>query len=321
MTTTIRRLGRGLGGLLQRTELEPTPGAGPAPAPAALDDPGAPRAAAPAASPPSAPVASASPASADSGSAIRVEDVRPNPYQPRRAFDEAALADLRSSIAEHGVLQPIVVRRSAGGYELVAGERRLRACASLGLPTIPAVVREVDDAGMQTLALVENLQREDLNALEKARALRAMMTEQRLTQEEVSSRIGKDRATVANFLRLLDLPEEVKTLVEQGRLSGSQARAVLLAVGETQRTRLARLAADRDLSVRDVERLARLASPKGSTRARPASNPFVADLEDRLRKALSAKVTIEARRKGGTIHVEYHDAEQLDALLEKMGAL
>jgi ParB family chromosome partitioning protein len=251
---------------------------------------------------------------------VRVADVRPNPYQPRRAFDEAALADLRASIAEHGVLQPIVVRRGPDGFELVAGERRLRACAALGLPTIPAVVREVDDAGMQTLALVENLQREDLNALEKARALRAMMSAQGLTQEEVSARIGKDRATVANLLRLLDLPDEVKALVEAGRLSGSQARAVLLAAGEANRTRLARLAAERDLSVRDVERLARLSSPKTGSRPRATANPFVADLEDRLRKALSAKVTIEVRRKGGTIHVEYHDAEQLDALLEKMGA-
>jgi ParB family chromosome partitioning protein len=172
---------------------------------------------------------------------------------------------------------------------------------------------------MQTLALVENLQREDLNAIEKARALKAMMTSQGLTQDEVASRVGKDRATIANLLRLLDLPEEVRSMVEDGRLSGSQARAVLLAVGDASRIRLAKTAAERQLSVRDVERLARLVSAKPG-KARRATDPFVADLEDRLRRALSAKVTIEARRKGGTIRIEYADSAQLDAILEKVGA-
>jgi ParB family chromosome partitioning protein len=305
MTTTIRRLGRGLGGLLQRTELDEA-GAAPAATPAA---------------PEAAAARPADPAPKPAPQSLPVRDIRPNPFQPRRAFDDAALSELQASIAEHGVLQPIVVRRAPGGYEVVAGERRLRAATALGLAQIPAVLREVDDAGMQTLALVENVQREDLNAIEKARALKAMMAMQGLTQDAVAARVGKDRATVANLLRLLELPEEVRGLVEEGKLAGSQARAVLLATGDANRVRLARLAAERGMSVRDVERLARLVSAKPSGgKARRGSDPFVADLEDRLRRALSTRVTIEAKRKGGVIHVEYADAEQLDAILEKMGA-
>jgi ParB family transcriptional regulator, chromosome partitioning protein len=303
MSTTIRRLGRGLGGLLQRTEgtaPDAAPTAPPASSASPMSAPPAPRGAAP--------------------GTLPVEDIRPNPYQPRRVFDDGALSELKASIAEHGVLQPIVVRRAPGGYEVVAGERRLRAVTALGTSQIPAVVRDVDDAGMQTLALVENVQREDLNAIEKARALKAMMATQGLTQDEVAARVGKDRATIANLLRLLELPEEVRAMVEDGRLSGSQARAVLLAGGDANRTRLARMAAERGLSVRDVERLARLVSAKPSGKKATPVNPFVADIEDRLRRALSAKVTIDARRRGGTIHVEYADAAQLDGLLEKMGA-
>ena len=160
-----KRLGRGLGGLLQSTVPEPTA------------------------------------EEVRSSDSLPVEEVRTNPYQPRRNFDEAALAELKASIAEHGVLQPIVVRRGPQGYELVAGERRLRAAKALGLDRIPAVVRSVDDAAMQTLALVENLQREDLGPLEKARALRAMMSTQGLTQEGVADRVAKDRTTIANLMR------------------------------------------------------------------------------------------------------------------------
>lgn len=281
---TGRRLGRGLGGLLQST-VEPTA------------------------------------TEARSAESVPVAEVRPNPYQPRRNFEATALEDLKSSIREHGVLQPIVVRRTVAGYEVVAGERRLRACRDLGLERIPAVVRDVDDAGMQTLALVENLQREDLNAIEKARALRAMMGALALTQEAVAAKVGKDRATIANFLRLLELPDEVRGWIEEGRLSAGQARAVLQVSGDSRRAQLAKLAMERDLSVRDVERLARLGS-SGTKRARreEGKDPFVADLEDRLRRALAAKVRVTPKRRGGVIEIEYSDAAALDAILQRVGA-
>ena len=186
---------------------------------------------------------------------------------------------------------------------------------------IPAVIRAVDEAGMQTLALVENLQREDLNAIEKAKAIKAMAMSQSLTHEQVADRLGKDRATVTNFVRLLELPDEVKALVEEGRLSASQARAVLQVQGDANRARVARLAVERDLSVRDLERMSRLTAGAATKAKRKAgAGPFVADLEERLRRALSARVHVVPRGKGGTISVEYADAAQLDALLETFGA-
>lgn len=285
--TTGRRLGRGLGGLIQSTvpeAQEPTP------------------------------------TELKATDSIPVAEVRANPYQPRRNFDRAALDELKASIQEHGVLQPIVVRRGAVGFEVVAGERRLRACRELGLERIPAVIRAVDDVGMQTLALVENLQREDLNPLEKARALKGMMEALGLTQEAVAGRVGKDRATIANLVRLLDLPEEVRLMIEEGRLSAGQARGVLQVQGDVRRAQLARLAADRDWSVREIEKHARLLSAAGKRTKGGPTDPFLSDIEDRLRRALSAKVRVVPKRKGGVIEVTYTDASELDAILSRMGA-
>ena len=243
--------------------------------------------------------------------------MRPNPYQPRSSFAESGLDELKASIAEHGVLQPIIVRRAAGGFEIVAGERRVRACRALGLTRVPAVIREVDDSGMQTLALVENLQREDLNPLEKAKAMRAMMNTQGLTQEAVAARVGKDRVTIANLLRLLELPEEVRVLVQEGKLSAGQARAILQVQGDARRGQLARLAVDRDLSVREVERYARL-TPAATRKKGTAPDPFLADIEGRIRRSLSAKVHVRAKGRGGVIEISYGDSNELDAILDRM---
>jgi ParB family chromosome partitioning protein len=250
---------------------------------------------------------------------IPIADIRPNPYQPRVSFPEEGLAELMDSIRVHGVLQPVVVRRAATGYELVAGERRLRAARALGHPRIPAVVRQATDEDMQTLALVENLQREDLNAMERARALKAMMRNFGITQDDVAARVGKARTTVANVLRLLDLPAEVQGLVESGALSGAHARAVLQAKGDDRRCHLARLAVERDLSVRDVERLARLGPTIGKRKA-SRSDPFLEDLEARLRRALSAEVRLTKKGQGGRIEIRYQDANDLDRLLELLEA-
>jgi ParB family chromosome partitioning protein len=285
--TTVRRLGRGLSGLLQSTVPESTEPAAPAPDARAADS-------------------------------IALVDVRPNPYQPRTTFDEAALRELEASVREHGILQPIVVRRAAGGFEIVAGERRVRAARAAGLERIPAIVREVDDVGMQTLALVENLQRQDLNAIEKAKALKAMMAAQGLTQEKVADRVGKDRATIANLLRLLELPDEVRGLVAEGRLSAGHAKAVLQVVGDARRAQLARLILDRDLSVRDAERYARLQPKPGKRGGGASRDPFLADIEERLRRALGVRARIRARGKGGVVELPYADSAALDGLLDRL---
>ena len=291
-----KRLGRGLGTLLNRTEQ---------------------------ASP--EPVRQATPAGPDPEpreAGIRmlpVARLRPNPYQPRKTFSAEGLEELCGSIREHGMLQPIVVRPDGTDFEVVAGERRLRAAQALELPEVPVVVRAATDEEMQTLALVENLQREDLNAMEKARALRAMMRNFDLRQEDVATRVGKALKAIANVLRLLDLPEEIQVLVEEGHLSGAHARALLQAKGAERRMKLARLAVERGWSVREVERRARSGPTTGRRRQR-AEDPYVRDLEDRLRRALTTDVRLHARGKGGRIEIRYHDANELDRLLELLQA-
>ena len=249
---------------------------------------------------------------------IPVGDVRPNPYQPRMSFADDDLDELKASIAEHGVLQPIVVRPAAVGFELIAGERRLRATTALGHDDIPAIVRRAADEEMQTLALVENLQRVDLNAIEKAKALKAMMRNFGLTQEEVATKVGKARTSISNVVRLLDLPVVIQDLVSDGHLSGSQARAVLLAHGVERRIALAKRAVKQGLTVRQIERMAK-AERAGAAEPK-AVDPYVADLEGRLREALGTRVQLKAKGKGGSIVIGYHDANELDRLLDTLGA-
>lgn len=316
---------------------EPPP---PAPEARAAEAPTAPPAAPPATSPPASPRGTASappearrpaaPAAADAvpakapakeGTSIRqipVGEVRPNPYQPRLSFADDDLDELKASIAEHGVLQPIVVRPAAVGFELIAGERRLRATTALGQDAIPAIVRRAADEEMQTLALVENLQRVDLNAIEKARALKAMMRNFGLTQEEVAAKVGKARTSISNVVRLLDLPAVIQDLVSDGHLSGSQARAVLLAHGVERRIALAKRAVKQGLTVRQIERLAK--AERAGEREPAEADPYVADLEGRLREALGTRVQLKTKGKGGSIVIGYHDANELDRLLETLGA-
>jgi ParB family chromosome partitioning protein len=263
---------------------------------------------------------SAAPADGEGVRTLPLTAIKPNPYQPRTAFDEAALRELSDSIRAHGVLQPIVVRRALGGYEVVAGERRLRAAKAAGLEIIPTLVREASDEEMQTLALVENLQREDLNAMEKARALRAMMSNLGLTQDQVASRVGKARPTIANILRLLELGPEIQRWVEEGRLSGAHARAVLLAKGPERRLLLAKLAVELGLSVREVERRAASEGGGAAGKGGGRSDPFLADLAKRLERALSTNVRLRPKGKGGKIEIRYHDAADLDRLLELLKA-
>lgn len=229
---------------------------------------------------------------------IPLEAVRPNPHQPRKTFEPQALAELADSIRRHGVLQAIVVRPSAGGYEIVSGERRWRACQAAGLRTIPASVRpEITDDQMLELALVENLQRQDLDAIERASGYRQLMETLGLTQEQVSEKVGLKRSTVANHLRLLDLPPAAQDAVRVGLISMGHARALLGVADAKQQLRLLERIGREDLSVRSVERLVRevpLAQGSAGAVLQPKAPPlpWVGALEERLRERMGTKVQL-----------------------------
>lgn len=310
-----KRLGRGLSGLIGRTTPETRDGAS-TEAPAKADG-GAPTAP-PVVAPVATPGVATSGSTADSILRIAPDQISRNPYQPRTRFEAEDLAQLKESIREHGILQPLVVRHSPAGMELVAGERRLRASIDLGLETVPVVVRKTSDEEMQTLALVENLQRVDLNPIEKARALRAMMLNFSLTQEVVAAKVGKARATIANLLRLMDLPEIIQEMVEDGRLSGAQARGILQVKGDAARLALARDVVRRGLSVRKIEQIARRQSRPTDRSKDAAPNPYIVDVEERLTRALGARVKLKMRRRGGAIEIQFANNDELDGLIEKL---
>jgi ParB family chromosome partitioning protein len=260
---------------------------------------------------------------------VPVNNVLPNPFQPRTQILEADLVELTASIEASGLLQPVIVRPKNGKYELIAGERRWRAVQTLGWPKIPAVVRDVDDRTLLTLALVENLQRDDLTAIDEAAGYQRLGEEFELPQAEIARLVGRDRSTVANLLRLLKLPAEVKTLVQQRKLSEGHARALLGVSEEAQMVRLANQAVDEGWSVRDIEARARgeapsaTASVKSATRQRPQhgtpkSQPADARrVEDALRKRLGTDVRVTSRRKGrGFISVSYYSNDDLARVLE-----
>ncbi|MEJ2503280.1 MAG: ParB/RepB/Spo0J family partition protein [Gemmatimonadota bacterium] len=255
---------------------------------------------------------------------VRVAAVHPNPFQPRREFKEEELADLSRSIQENGLLQPIVVRpagnrRGSDRWELVAGERRWRAVTRLGWKDVPAIIREVNDRTLLVLALVENLQRSGLNALEEADGYQQLVDEFGLTQQQVAEAVGKDRSTVANMLRLLQLPASVRRMVEAGDLSAGHARALLGLTDGHRMSQLAERAVAEGLSVREVEGRVRANRPK-RTRRKPAAkdDPAEKELEKELARALGTEVRI--RRKGGgakgRIEVSFYDAEDFERVFE-----
>jgi ParB family transcriptional regulator, chromosome partitioning protein len=311
-----RGLGRGLGALLPSTAEPP---AAPPPAPAA---------------------APAEPSRPRTYFQAQIEEVHPSPDQPRRRFDDAELDELAGSIRAHGVIMPLVVRpRPGGGYHLIAGERRWRAAQRAGLHQVPVVVQDVDDRAAFERALVENLQRADLNPIEEAAAYQRLLEQFGLTQEQVAERVGKDRSTVANAVRLLRLPPSVRALVEERRLSMGHARALLgldAAGGSGDDLEVAaRTVVARGLSVRATEELVRkqvdAARGGGEARARGRAggeraekSASVRDLEERLTRSLGAPVAIDedapdaAGQRGGTLRLRYLDLDHLDRLLERL---
>ena len=261
---------------------------------------------------------------AEASGALRelpVAQVRPNPYQPRTRLAETALGELTASIEVSGLLQPVVVRPRGSGYELIAGERRWRAVQRLGWPTIPAVVKEVEDQTLLTLALVENLQRNDLSAIDEAEGYRRLIEQFAVQQAEVARLIGRSRSAVANMLRLLRLPADVRELVHAGTLSGGHARALLALENPEAISRVAQQAVLEGWSVREIEERVRgegRATPGGRKRREPRSQaPDAKRVEEVLRRRLGTDVKVNPRRRGrGFLTVQYYSNDDLSRLLE-----
>jgi ParB family chromosome partitioning protein len=243
----------------------------------------------------------------------------PNPRQPRTSIDDGRLEELTQSIRANGVIQPIVVRSAGGQYEIVAGERRWRAAQRAGLLKVPVTVREIPDEKLLEVALVENIQREDLNPIEEALAYRRLTDELHLSQEAIAAAVGKDRATVANVMRLLRLPAELRHEVASGALSTGHARALLALPDEASQRRLGREVVTRGMSVREIEALVRReTAPPGPTPAPPRADPNTRAAEDRLRLALGTRVRIVRKGKGGRLEIDFGDEDELQRIYERI---
>lgn len=246
---------------------------------------------------------------------IPVSKIRTNKYQPRVDFNSEKLHELMNSIKEKGVVQPVLVRRAADGYELIAGERRLRAVKSLGIEKIPAIVRNVQDVDMLEISLIENIQREELNPLEEAHAFQRFITEFEFTQDKIAKVLGKDRSTIANTIRLLSLPKKIQEYISKNAITAGHARAILMLPTENDQLRVANLVIRKGLSVRETEALA----SKGGRTARKAtagSDHSITDIEAHLQRVLGTRVRIFHGKKRGRIQIEYYSTEDLNRLLD-----
>ena len=248
---------------------------------------------------------------------VSIDCISPNPSQPRTQINDNSIQGLASSIQEAGLMQPLVVRRiEDGSYQLVAGERRLRACRALGWKEVPVLVRDVESSQLLELALIENIQRENLNPIECARAMREMMEALELTQEEVAHKVGKQRSSVANFLRLLDLPEDIQESVSRGTLSMGHARALASLPGDTTKRALVKEILDGGLSVRAVEqRAARIRAHATNIPVRP---PYLLELEQKLEEALGMEVKIQDRQGKGKVTIKFTDHKAFDRIFARL---
>ena len=248
---------------------------------------------------------------------LKVSQVKPNPFQPREDFDPQGLEDLTQSIKEKGVIQPILVRRKGEDYELIAGERRLRAATTLNIEEIPAIVKNVEDQDSLEIALIENIQRQELNAIEEARAYQYLIDKFNLTQDRVSEVLGKSRSVVANTLRLLKLPQEVQDDVRSGRISFGHGRALLEVADPNEQRRLAHESVSKGLSVRELENLIKMQRPKivKHRTSQTSPDPYVAVIEEELQHILATKVRINKNKKRGNIQIEFFSKEDLERVL------
>jgi len=248
---------------------------------------------------------------------IELDKIVPNEYQPRKVFNDEKMKELAASIKEQGVIQPVIVHRAGSGYQLIAGERRWRASRLAGLKTIPALVKEATKREFLEMALIENIQREDLNPLEAAEAYKRLQDEFKLTQEDLAKRVGKERSTVTNFLRLLGLPKEIKQELAIGALSMGHAKAILSLERVRDQMQATVMIVKKGLSVREAEALsARLKNPPKEKKARLSHE--LKSVEEKIKKALGTKVSITAKSKGGRIVIEYYSVEELDRIIDKI---
>ena len=250
---------------------------------------------------------------------LPVDRIQRGAYQPRKHFDEESLQELANSISAQGVVQPIVVRREGSHYELTAGERRWRAAQLAGLQNIPAVIKDIDTQSAAAIALIENIQREDLNPLEEANALQRLIDDFELTHMQVAEAVGRSRVSVSNLLRLLELAEPAKDLVNRGLLSMGHARA-LLALAQPEQVEVARVVVNRGLSVRETEALVKKTlAPSPARQAKPAPDPDIQHLEQKISDSLCAEVRIKTGPKGaGQLIINYHNNDELDGILQQI---
>lgn len=249
---------------------------------------------------------------------VDVEDLRPNPLQPRQDFDPQSLAELANSIKETGVLQPLVVVPEANHYKIVVGERRWRAAQKIGLTKIPAIVRQLSEKEQIEASLVENLQRKDLNPIEVAHAYQKLIQELHYTQEEIAERVGKDRASIANTLRLLKLPPETQRMVAEGKISMGHARALITLENPDQQIFLSHLIMEKNLSVRDVEKMMAQKRSPSSSKPKREMDPNLLALQDEMVKILGTKVAVSGNAEKGIIKLFYFSLEDLNRIFEKI---
>lgn len=261
---------------------------------------------------------------------LRVSDIEPNRKQPRQTFDDAAIAELADSIRQHGLIQPIVVRSTGANYQIVAGERRWRACRMLGMSEVPVIIKELDDSETAQIALIENIQREDLNPVEEAMAYRSLMDDYDMTQEELSKIVGKSRSSIANAVRLLNLPDEVVELLKKRDITSGQAKALAAAETEEEMIELAKLAAAGKITVRGIEKaIAKAANEENDdeikskkapkTSEERANHSFITEMQLSLENHLERKVRISSSDGiKGTITIDFYDQDELTTLADKL---
>lgn len=251
---------------------------------------------------------------------LQINKIRPNADQPRKKFNREKLEELAASIKEHGILQPLVVRPENNGYTIIAGERRWRAATMAGLKEVPVIVKDLPAKDVMELALIENVQREDLNAIEEAEAYGALMEHFNLTQGEIGIRIGKSRAAITNTMRLLNLPDKVRQEVLDDNISSGHARALLSLEDQKQMEALCEEIIDKKLSVRETEKKVKLLkNPPKEEKAKPEKNPYITAVEDGLKQKFATKVKISGKKDKGKIELEYYSAEDLNRILDLLG--
>ncbi|MFA6357445.1 MAG: ParB/RepB/Spo0J family partition protein [Candidatus Omnitrophota bacterium] len=248
---------------------------------------------------------------------VQTGQIKANPFQPREVFDQLSIEELAQSIKEKGVIQPLLVRRRGDSYELIAGERRLRAATSLGLAEIPIIVRDVSDQDSLELALIENIQRESLNSIEEAHAYQHLIDKFNITQEKISEAVGKSRVSITNTLRLLKLPHEIQDEMKKGRISFAHGRALLEVEDANQQRKLAQDIISKGLSVRELETLLKTSRPKSIKRSIGLGQrePSIAIFEEQLQHALATKVRISKRKKRGHVNIEFYSQEDLERIV------